>query len=233
MRTTTIDPLAEKYYSISPYAWCGNNSVRVVDPDGRTIYVYHWVSDNNGGGTWKKGHLNDNTQKLLETFAKTEVGFKFLSQFAKAGQKIGDIEFKKDGKFANHNLNFNEYDSYGSDAGTYSMQVGKSKLNFNINLNSAYMKDSNGKANYAITVGHEIFLHTKQVYQQFINLYNNGNETSFNELYNKQKADDKGNYDHSRYINGNSSYEEFNNYVIQLKQLLKMLKLNLCRVLFV
>ena len=35
MRTTTLDPLAEKYYSISPYAWCGNNPVRNVDPDGR------------------------------------------------------------------------------------------------------------------------------------------------------------------------------------------------------
>ncbi len=35
MRTTTIDPLAEEYYSISPYAWCGNNPVRFVDPDGR------------------------------------------------------------------------------------------------------------------------------------------------------------------------------------------------------
>jgi RHS repeat-associated protein len=37
MRTTTMDPLAEKYYSISPYAWCGNNPVRFVDPDGRAI----------------------------------------------------------------------------------------------------------------------------------------------------------------------------------------------------
>ncbi len=34
MRTTTIDPMAEKYYSISPYAWCGNNPVRYVDPFG-------------------------------------------------------------------------------------------------------------------------------------------------------------------------------------------------------
>jgi RHS repeat-associated protein len=36
-RTTTIDPLAEKYYSISPYAWCGNNPVRMVDLDGRVL----------------------------------------------------------------------------------------------------------------------------------------------------------------------------------------------------
>ena len=34
MRTTTLDPLAEKYYSISPYAWCGNNPVNRVDLDG-------------------------------------------------------------------------------------------------------------------------------------------------------------------------------------------------------
>lgn len=32
--TTTQDPLAEKYYYISPYAWCAGNPVRFVDPDG-------------------------------------------------------------------------------------------------------------------------------------------------------------------------------------------------------
>lgn len=35
MRTTTMDPLAEKYYHISPYAWCGNNPIKYIDPDGR------------------------------------------------------------------------------------------------------------------------------------------------------------------------------------------------------
>ena len=38
-RTTTIDPLAEKYYSTSPYAWCGNNPVRFVDPNGMEIHI--------------------------------------------------------------------------------------------------------------------------------------------------------------------------------------------------
>ena len=33
-RTTTMDPLAEKYYPTSPYAWCGGNLVNIVDPDG-------------------------------------------------------------------------------------------------------------------------------------------------------------------------------------------------------
>ncbi len=38
MRSMTMDPLAEKYYSISPYAWCGNNPVNFVDPDGRDVW---------------------------------------------------------------------------------------------------------------------------------------------------------------------------------------------------
>ncbi|WP_233582272.1 RHS repeat-associated core domain-containing protein [Prevotella sp. OH937_COT-195] len=34
-RFTTMDPLAEKYYSTSPYAYCVNNPMRFVDPDVR------------------------------------------------------------------------------------------------------------------------------------------------------------------------------------------------------
>ena len=36
-RTTTMDPLAEKYYATSPYAWCGNNPIRNVDRNGKWI----------------------------------------------------------------------------------------------------------------------------------------------------------------------------------------------------
>ena len=32
--TPTIDPHCEKYYSISPYAWCSGNPVNRIDPDG-------------------------------------------------------------------------------------------------------------------------------------------------------------------------------------------------------
>ena len=36
----TIDPLCEKYYSISPYAYCANNPIRFIDPDGREPRIY-------------------------------------------------------------------------------------------------------------------------------------------------------------------------------------------------
>ena len=34
-RTTTLDPLAEKYYSISPYVWCLENPICTIDLDGK------------------------------------------------------------------------------------------------------------------------------------------------------------------------------------------------------
>ena len=36
-RFTTMDPLAEKYYSISPYAYVANNPLKYIDPDGKQI----------------------------------------------------------------------------------------------------------------------------------------------------------------------------------------------------
>ena len=51
-RWTTMDPLAEKYYDISPYAYCGNNPVNYFDPDGKK--KHNWLSD-----APKKGHILD------------------------------------------------------------------------------------------------------------------------------------------------------------------------------
>ncbi len=40
------DPLAEKYYNVSPYEYCGNNPINAVDPDGRDV-IADKTSQNN------------------------------------------------------------------------------------------------------------------------------------------------------------------------------------------
>lgn len=44
-RFLTIDPLAEKYYSWSPYVYVMNNPMKYIDPDGRST----WVMQNSDG----------------------------------------------------------------------------------------------------------------------------------------------------------------------------------------
>ncbi|MGM9753090.1 MAG: RHS repeat domain-containing protein [Candidatus Cryptobacteroides sp.] len=36
-RWLTPDPLAEKYYHLSPYSFCANNPINFIDPDGKYI----------------------------------------------------------------------------------------------------------------------------------------------------------------------------------------------------
>ena len=40
LQSMSIDPHCEKYYSITPYAYCFNNPVRFIDPDGKDSYEY-------------------------------------------------------------------------------------------------------------------------------------------------------------------------------------------------
>jgi len=65
-RFTSVDPLAEKYYSISPYAYCGGNLINAVDPDGRKVLFVngYWASgivgsivgsNSSGASYWGKG----------------------------------------------------------------------------------------------------------------------------------------------------------------------------------
>ncbi|NLO00038.1 MAG: hypothetical protein GX125_07255 [Bacteroidales bacterium] len=47
-RWLSPDPLAEKYYGISPYVFCGNNPANFIDPDGRD-----WVESKDGTVKWR------------------------------------------------------------------------------------------------------------------------------------------------------------------------------------
>ena len=46
---TSMYPLCEKYYSVSPYAYCAGNPINRIDLDGRSIYMLFYTNGNNRG----------------------------------------------------------------------------------------------------------------------------------------------------------------------------------------
>jgi hypothetical protein len=84
----SVDPMSDKYPSISPYNYCAWNPVKIVDPDGREIVIHHdkydyhlkmeknkengkytfrWVSRQNGIDVELS---NNNTEKINEDLSK-------------------------------------------------------------------------------------------------------------------------------------------------------------------
>lgn len=45
-RWHAMDPMAEEYYPSSPYAYCVNNPIKYIDPDGGTVVI--WYKNSNG-----------------------------------------------------------------------------------------------------------------------------------------------------------------------------------------
>ncbi|WP_260393720.1 RHS repeat domain-containing protein [Dysgonomonas mossii] len=46
-RFTTVNPLAEKYYNISPYAYVENNPLKYIDPNVEDIWIFYKDDDGN------------------------------------------------------------------------------------------------------------------------------------------------------------------------------------------
>ncbi len=69
-RFPTPDPLAEKYYSVSPYVYCDNNPMNRIDPDGRDSYLLIWFSKDNETGHAGIAVDNYKLQKVMDSKGK-------------------------------------------------------------------------------------------------------------------------------------------------------------------
>ena len=71
MRFTTPDPLAEKYYSVSPYVYCHNNPVNRIDPDGRWNIDVHAYNNRGQSGYAVFIARDRNGNEVYRTVVKT------------------------------------------------------------------------------------------------------------------------------------------------------------------
>ena len=74
-RWFVVDPLAEKYYGWSPYAYCANNPILNVDPSGMDIYRF------------------DNQTGIFTLYQKTDDDFDQIGKFKK-NKDIGEFELR-------------------------------------------------------------------------------------------------------------------------------------------
>lgn len=58
-----MDPLAEDYYHLSPYAYCAGDPVNLVDPDGKDIIVVIWTTGTGDNGVGHAGVAISNYKK--------------------------------------------------------------------------------------------------------------------------------------------------------------------------
>lgn len=67
-RFTTIDPMAEKYYNTSPYAYCANNPINYIDLRGDSIFVM--IESNGAKGFGHMGALIQNSEGKWQYYSK-------------------------------------------------------------------------------------------------------------------------------------------------------------------
>ena len=85
-RFTTSDPLCEKYYPLSPYAYCANNPVNYVDPDGRDTLFFN----NDGVYTHRVKAIGNHVG--IATHENKRISFDFVYQ-GDADRFLNDEEF--------------------------------------------------------------------------------------------------------------------------------------------
>ncbi|MCQ2225864.1 MAG: RHS repeat-associated core domain-containing protein [Paludibacteraceae bacterium] len=87
----SVDPMADKYPSLSPYNYCAWNPVKLIDPDGNEMWKPEVLAD--GSVNYIK-EAGDNAKTLQDQYGLTESDAKKLYNTVKNG-KISASDVKK------------------------------------------------------------------------------------------------------------------------------------------
>ena len=81
-RWFTTDPKAQKYYATSPYAYCLNNPIKFIDPNGMEIHLYEVASYRNRLSYFGQGTIDNDRMRSIG-------GFEISPYLDKNGEILG------------------------------------------------------------------------------------------------------------------------------------------------
>ena len=127
IRFTTIDPMAEKYYGVSPYVYCKDNPVKNMDPDGMDPGDFFKTLDNAAidFGKYINGKSIKEKKEYITAFYKTKDekgnnGFSYIEPIA--GNK-SNTRLKTTKRKGKEYVNGREIEATGHTHGAYDEEM--------------------------------------------------------------------------------------------------------------
>ena len=161
----SVDPMADKYPGVSPYAYCAWNPIRLVDPDGEEIDISALEKKNKDGSYKYNG-----VREAIKFFASTEYGKKELAKYAKAGQTIFDHTYTEDGIYHKEgiDLNIGAQVSQRHYSGDTKPNIDGKRLKLSINISNSIAGKDQLIDSKIETFCHELFIHAYLFSQDYI-----------------------------------------------------------------
>ena len=146
---TTMDPLAEKYYDISPYAYCANNPINAIDKIGKDITFL--IASKGADGFGHMGAIigNNSTYYYITAGATNIDDGLFSNSNQEGGISITEIKVPTMGEAITFVRNADTFNSYYDDSITFSTsnKMDKSMLN---EATDKQEKFKNGEEHYRL-----------------------------------------------------------------------------------
>ncbi|TRZ76102.1 MAG: RHS repeat-associated core domain-containing protein [Bacteroidetes bacterium] len=221
-RFHSVDRYTEKYCSLSPYQYAGNNPILLIDINGDSLAIDKKIFSNKA--------LNEG----FEIFANSKEGRAFLSQYAKKGQTLYGHTFTDDGKFDSKGINMAYTAINGrTESGKTEHELTSSGATISVEMNINKAKDASAENIFNIveTYSHESFIHGDLDTKDFLDNGHFDNSNISSEVKTFSQGYD-GNYQHYKvFLDFNKNgYHTTNQWPVKgyfvLQQANDILKLN-------
>ena len=191
IRWRSLDPLCEKYYSISPYAYCANDPINAIDKGGYFILPSILEKINKRGHAVPIEYMSYIKYiTAMNKFGETSYGRNFLAKFLPTGMSqygvSGTGEFEDVGLVIREYNMERYYDYMGNNNGRFELEEHNGTLHFILNLDCRGMDSKE----LLETITHELTLHGYKV-GNVINSYKEGGiDAAEKEFYSNSTNDE-------------------------------------------